>query len=101
MQRPVGKRCQFLVVGNDDEGLAVAVTEIEEELVQLLLIACIKTSGRLVGEDDGGAVDKCTGNGYALLLTARKLLLTSATVIWASYSSFTSCCRSLPRWRTL
>ena len=33
----------------------------------------IETCGRLVGEDDGGIVDECAGNGDALALTDRKL----------------------------
>ncbi len=72
MYGAVGERGQLLVVGDDDESLAEAVAEIKEELVQLLLVLGVERTGRLVGQDDGGIVDKGAGYGDALLLAARQ-----------------------------
>ena len=38
MNGAVGGLCQLLIVGHDDEGLAKAVAEVEEQLVQLGLV---------------------------------------------------------------
>ena len=72
MYGAVGERGQLFVMGDDDESLAEAVAEIEEELVQLLLVLGVERTGRLVGQDDGGIVDKGAGHGDTLLLAARQ-----------------------------
>ena len=68
----VGESGQLLVVGDDDESLAEAVAEVEEELVQFLLVLGVERTGRLVGQDDGRAVDEGAGHSDALLLAARQ-----------------------------
>ena len=70
MDGAVGEGGELLVVGNDDEGLAETVAEVEEELVELLLVMRVERAGGLVGEDDGGVVDEGAGHGDALLLAA-------------------------------
>ena len=70
MDGSVGDRGEGFVVGDDDEGLAETVAEIEEELVQLLLVFAVETARGFVGKDDGGIVDEGTGHSHALFLSA-------------------------------
>ena len=70
MDGAVGDLGEGFVVGDDDEGLAELVAQVEEELVEFGLVLGIEGSGRLVGEDDGRAVDEGPGHRYALFLTA-------------------------------
>lgn len=74
MYGAVGERGELFVVGDDDEGLAELVAEVEEELVELCLILAVERAGRFVGEDHGGLVHQCTGNGNALFLTTREFV---------------------------
>ena len=69
----VGNGGELFIVGDNDKGLAEAVAEVEEEVVQLLLVLGVEGAGRLVGQDDSRVVDEGAGNGYALLLAAREL----------------------------
>ena len=68
MDGAVGEGGQLFVVGDDDEGLAEAVAEVEEEAVEFLLIVGVEGAGRLVGQDDGRVVDEGAGYGDTLLL---------------------------------
>ena len=61
------------VVGDDDEGLAEFVTQIEEELVKALLIRRVKAPRWFVGEDDRRRIDEGAGYGDTLALTTRQL----------------------------
>ena len=69
MDGAVGELGEGLVVGHDDKGLTELVAQIEEELVELLLVLRVEGARRLVGQDDGGVVDECTGHGHTLFLT--------------------------------
>jgi peptide/nickel transport system permease protein len=64
-------RRQFLVVGNDEEGLIELFAQGKEQLVQFAGIGRIEVAGGLIGKDNGGPVDQCPGYGYPLLLAAR------------------------------
>src|SRR5689334_22858647 len=61
------------LVGDEDDGVAPSVEFIKEghDLVAGL---GVEVAGGLVGEDDGGVVDKGTGDGHALALTAGELI---------------------------
>ena len=61
-------------MGDDDEGLAKLVAQVEEQLVQLFLVLGVERAAGLVGQDDGRAVDQGTGHGHALLLAAGELV---------------------------
>ena len=66
----VGEGGEAFVVGYYDEGLPHLVAEVEEELVQLGLVAAVEAAGGLVGKDDRGVVDEGAGDGDALLLSS-------------------------------
>ena len=66
--------CQLFVVRHDDEGLAVFVSQVEEELVQFSLILRVQRTAGLVGQDDLGVVDEGAGYGHALFLAARQFV---------------------------
>jgi hypothetical protein len=53
-------------VGDDDDGLAKAVAQGEEQAMDFFLGSGIKVAGGLVGEEHRGLVDKGPGYGYAL-----------------------------------
>jgi hypothetical protein len=55
------------VVGDDDEGFAAFVGEIEEEGHDFGAVFGIEVAGGFVGEEDIGIVDKGAGDGGALL----------------------------------
>ena len=59
---------------NDNECLAELVAQVEEQLVQLLLVLCVETARRFVGEDYGRIVHQCTGHRHTLLFTSRQLI---------------------------
>ena len=44
MYRSVCYMCEPLIMCNDDESLTELITEIEEELMQLLFILCVQTT---------------------------------------------------------
>ncbi len=60
-------------VGHDEDGLALAV-EFGEEVEDFDAGLGVEVSGRLVGEQDGGPLDECPGDGDALALTAGHLV---------------------------
>ena len=57
-------------MGDDDDGLSEAVAEVEEKLVDVFLGIAVQVARGLVGQNDAGAVDNGSGNGYPLLLPA-------------------------------
>ena len=63
----------MLIVSNNDECLPQLTTQVEEELVQLLLIVRIKASRRFISQNHLGAIDESTGYGNTLFLTTRQL----------------------------
>lgn len=69
MYRTVRDLRQILIMSDNDKGLSELITEIKEELMKLCLILRVKTSRRLIGEDDSGIIDEGTGNGDTLFLT--------------------------------
>ena len=60
------------VVGDHDDGVAVAV-EVLEELGDDLLVGGVEVAGGLVGEQDGWVVDEGAGDADALLFAAGEL----------------------------
>ena len=64
----VGLSSELWVMGDDDEGLPQLVTQVEEELVKALLIGCIETPRRFVGEDDRRGVDEGASDSDTLAL---------------------------------
>ena len=59
----------LLVVGGDDDGDADPV-EVGEDAENLVRRVDVEVGGRLVGENDGRAVDDGAGDGQTLLLAA-------------------------------
>jgi len=70
---PVRHLGEALIVGDDNEGLAELLAEVEEELVELLFVLRVEGAGGLVGKDDIGLVHEGAGHGDALLLATREL----------------------------
>lgn len=65
----MGMLGDFLFVGDDDDGVALA-GEVFEEVEDFLTGAGVEVSGGFVGEDDGGVVDEGACDGDALALAA-------------------------------
>ena len=65
-----GERCEAIVVRGDEDGDAPLPRERDEALGHGESRAAIEVPGRLVGEDECGAVDERAGDGGALLLAA-------------------------------
>ena len=63
---------QELVVGGDDDGGAEAV-HLGKQLHEALGLVVVEIAGRLIGQQQGGAVDDGAGDGDTLLLAAGKL----------------------------
>ena len=74
MDGAVGEGGELLVVGDDDERLPALVAEVEEELVQLLLVASVEAARRLIGQDNSWIVDKGTGHRHTLFFTTAELI---------------------------
>ena len=70
----IGECGEAFIMGDDDERLAKAVAEIEEELVELGLVLGVEAARRLIGQDDIGTVDQGTGHCHTLLFTSRKFI---------------------------
>ena len=70
LEHPVRHGRQVPVMGDDDDGLSEAVAEVEEKLVDVFLGIAVQVARGLVGQNDAGAVDNGSGNGYPLLLPA-------------------------------
>ena len=60
---------QFRIVGDYDDRLAVALAEVEEELVDLGLCLGVEVAGRFIGEKDRRTVDQGPCDCDPLLLT--------------------------------
>ena len=73
MNRPVGMRCQLLVVRHDDERLIHLIPQFEEERVQFLLMLRIQTAGRLIGQDNCRMVYQRPCYGDPLFLSTGQL----------------------------
>ena len=69
MDGAVGDGSKALIMSYDDESLTELVSEVEEELVKLSLVLGVKTSGWLIGKDDGRIIDQSSRHGYTLFLT--------------------------------
>ena len=61
---------QVLIVGDDDEGLAIIGAELVDQAVHFLGSAAVEVAGGFVGENEGGSVDEGAGYGHALLFAA-------------------------------
>ena len=57
---------------HDDDRLPERIAQREEQFVDLFLIFGVEVAGRLVGQQYGGRVDQCAGDGYALLFAPRQ-----------------------------
>ena len=57
-------------MGDDNEGLAELVAQIEEELVEFGLVLGVEGAGGLISQNDGGTVDEGAGHGDTLFFTA-------------------------------
>ena len=57
---------------DDNEGFLGFIDNLHEHVNDTATGAGIEIAGGLVGVDDAGVVDECSGDGDALLLTARK-----------------------------
>ncbi len=69
----VGVGGEDRVVGDEDEGCAFGLVEVEEELEDSGAVGGVEVAGGLVGEHDGGAEDEGAGERDALLLAAGEL----------------------------
>ena len=61
------------VVGDDDDGGAVLLVDLEEEVVHRVAGLGVEVAGGLVGEEELGREDQGAGEGDALLLAAGEL----------------------------
>jgi len=69
----LGRGGDLRAVGDDDEGQALLLTEVVEELEDLVLAPAIEITGRLVGQEDFRVIDQRPRDGDALLLPSGKL----------------------------
>ena len=60
-------------MGDDDDGHALFV-QLLEDTHDIFAGLRVQGAGRFVGQQQTGAVDQGTGNGDALLLTAREFI---------------------------
>lgn len=58
------------VVGDDDEGFAVLVDDVEQHVHDGCACGGIEIAGGFICEEDAGVVDKGAGDGDALLFSA-------------------------------
>ena len=72
MNGSVGELGEFLVVGDDDEGLVELLPQVEEKLVEFLLVLAVERTTGFVGKDDGRAVHQRSRYGDALFFAAGK-----------------------------
>ena len=81
MNSPVGDLCQSLVVRHNNKRLSQAVSQFKKQLMQFLLIMCIQTSGRFIGQYDCRIINQGTGHRYPLFFTSREFIgLMSSTI---------------------
>ena len=69
----VGLTSLFLVVGHHHYGASILFVELVHEVHHFGTHLRVKVTCRLVGKDDFGVTDDCSGNRYALALSAREL----------------------------
>ena len=72
------------VVGDHEDGLVEFAAGFAEHVEDGVGVLGIEVAGGLVGEDDGGAIDKSPGYGNALLLAAGQLV---GTVFEAAFDA--------------
>ena len=56
---------------HNDYRVAKLIAQVEEQVVQLALVAGVEAARRLVGQYDSRLVYQCTCHGYALFLATR------------------------------
>ncbi|MCY1432313.1 hypothetical protein D9M71_483060 [compost metagenome] len=66
---PVGPRCNFAVVGNQDHHVTLTGQFVKQSH-DLGTALAVQRAGRFVGKDDVAAVHQRTGNRHPLLLAA-------------------------------
>jgi hypothetical protein len=69
---PVAHSGQLIVVGHDDKGLLIPVTQGEKQLMQFFFVVGVQVARGLIGEYHIGMIDQGPGHGYPLLLASRK-----------------------------
>src|SRR5439155_1346065 len=72
-ERPPHRRRQAVVVGRDHERRAVLLVELEHELLDVLAGGRVEVAGRLVGEQEPGALGEGAHHCHALLLAPGEL----------------------------
>ena len=58
-----------LLVGDHHHGLVKVLVEFPDQFKDDRRVPGIEVGTRLIGKEDGGVVDECTGNGNPLLLS--------------------------------
>lgn len=81
----LGEAGHLGVVGDHDDGVAVAV-EVLEEVGDDLLVGGVEVSGGFVGEEDGRVVDEGASDADALLLSAGEFAGEVAGAITEAYA---------------
>ena len=69
----LGRGGDLRAVGDDDEGQALSLTEVVEELEDLVLAPAVEIAGGLVGQEQGGFVGQGAGDGDPLALADREV----------------------------
>ena len=69
------------VVGDEEEGFALAVDEVGEEAEDAVGVGGVEVAGRFVGQEDAGVVGQGAGNGDALLFAAGEVLAVAADLV--------------------
>ena len=80
-QHAIGHAAYSVVVGDDDNGTAVAPVDVFHQGENLLRRLVVERSGRLVAQKQPGVLHKRTPDGAALLLAAGDLPRELAAVL--------------------
>ena len=74
MNGAVGNLRQPFIMRYNNECLSQTVAQIKKQLMQLLLIMRIQTSGRFICQHYRRMINQCTGNCHTLFLTTRQFI---------------------------
>ena len=73
-EHAIHARCESRIVRDDHERGVPFAIEPQHQLEDLLGIASIEITRRLIGKDQGWLRDECAGDSRSLTLTTRKLM---------------------------